>query len=131
MKSRARRALAPCGPMPWPSGSRVRSFAADRRPGLSPSRSLPPRPSHPMSHDEPPIYAGFVTRAAGYLVDDIIILTIGAGGVIAAGLILDAVIPGGVHVDVAGVLGTAAWGLALSALYFVGFWSLAGQTPGM
>jgi uncharacterized RDD family membrane protein YckC len=84
-----------------------------------------------MSHDEPPIYGGFVTRATAYLLDDVLILLIGTAGVIGAGLILDAVIPGGVDVDVAAVFGAAAWGLVLSACYFVGFWSLAGQTPGM
>ena len=84
-----------------------------------------------MSDDGGPIYAGFVTRATGYVVDDLIILTVGVAGVIGAGLILDAVIPGGVDVDAASIVGTAVWGTVLTAAYFVGFWSLAGQTPGM
>jgi uncharacterized RDD family membrane protein YckC len=84
-----------------------------------------------MSDDEEPIYAGFVTRATGFVVDDVIIVTVGALGVIGAGLILDAVIPGGVHVNLESILGAASWGAVLTTAYLVGFWSLAGQTPGM
>ena len=84
-----------------------------------------------MSDDQPPIYAGFVTRATGLVVDEVLILVIGVAGVIGAGLILDAVIPGGVSIDLASIVGAAAWSVVLSTAYFVGFWSLAGQTPGM
>ena len=84
-----------------------------------------------MSHAQTPAYAGFVTRATAFVVDDIIIVVVGTLGLIGAGLILDAVIPGGVKVNLESVLGAAAWGAVLSTAYFVGFWSLAGQTPGM
>jgi uncharacterized RDD family membrane protein YckC len=84
-----------------------------------------------MSDLQSPAYAGFVTRATAFILDDLIIVTVGTLGVIGAGLILDAVIPGGVSVNLESVLGAAAWGAVLSTAYFVGFWSLAGQTPGM
>ena len=84
-----------------------------------------------MSDAQTPAYAGFVTRATAFVVDDIIIVVVGTLGLIGAGLILDAVIPGGVKVNLESVLGAAAWGAVLSTAYFVGFWSLAGQTPGM
>ena len=58
-----------------------------------------------MSDDEGPIYAGFVTRATGLVVDEVLILVIGVAGVIGAGLVLDAVIPGGVSIDLASILG--------------------------
>ena len=35
-----------------------------------------------MSDDQPPIYAGFVTRATGLIVDEVLILVIGVAGVI-------------------------------------------------
>ena len=84
-----------------------------------------------MTDPPAPAYAGFVTRATAFVVDDLIVVVVGTLGVIGAGLILDAVIPGGVSVDLASILGAAAWGAVLSTAYFVGFWSLAGQTPGM
>ena len=84
-----------------------------------------------MSDDEGPIYAGFVTRATGLVVDEVVILVVGAVGLIGAGFILNAVIPGGVNVNLESILGAAAWGTLLTTAYFVGFWSLAGQTPGM
>ena len=77
-----------------------------------------------MSDDQPPIYAGFVTRATGLVVDEVLILVIGVAGVIGAGLVLDAVIPGGVSIDLASIVGAAAWSVVLSTAYFVGFWSL-------
>lgn len=84
-----------------------------------------------MDDDGVPIYAGFATRATAFVIDDLLLLVIGVVGVIGVGLILDAIIPGGVSVDVASVLGAAVWGVVLSTVYFVGFWWLAGQTPGM
>ncbi len=84
-----------------------------------------------MTEPQVPVYAGFVTRATAFVLDDLILIVAGALGLIGAGLILDAVIPGGVSVDLASVLGAAVWGALLSTAYFVGFWSLAGQTPGM
>ena len=84
-----------------------------------------------MTDPPAPAYAGFVTRATAFVVDDLIVVVVGTLGVIGAGLILDAVIPGGVSVDLASILGAAAWGAVLSTAYFVGFWSLASQTPGM
>jgi uncharacterized RDD family membrane protein YckC len=84
-----------------------------------------------MSDSPPPVYAGFVTRATAFVVDDLTIVVVGTLGVIGAGIILDAVVPGGVTVNLESVLGAAAWGAVLSTAYFVGFWSLVGQTPGM
>jgi uncharacterized RDD family membrane protein YckC len=84
-----------------------------------------------MSDADGPVYAGFVTRATGFVVDEVVVLVVGTLGVIGVGVILDAVIPGGVSVDLAAILGTAVWAGLLGAAYFVGFWSLAGQTPGM
>jgi len=84
-----------------------------------------------MSEPQGPAYAGFVTRATAYILDDLIIVVVGTLGLIGAGLILDAVIPGGVRVDLESVLGAAAWASVLTTAYFVGFWSLVGQTPGM
>jgi uncharacterized RDD family membrane protein YckC len=84
-----------------------------------------------MSSPQVPTYAGFVTRATAFVLDDLIVVVVGTLGVIGAGLVLDAVIPGGVTVNLESVLGAAAWGAVLSTAYFVGFWSLAGQTPGM
>src|SRR2546429_1662892 len=84
-----------------------------------------------MSDPQAPAYAGFVTRATAFVVDDLIVVVVGTLGLIGAGLVLDAVIPGGVKVNLESVLGAAAWSVVLSTAYFVGFWSLAGQTPGM
>ena len=84
-----------------------------------------------MSDPQGPAYAGFVTRATAFILDDVIIVVVGTLGLIGAGLVLDAVIPGGVHVNLESILGAAAWGAVLSTAYFLGFWSLAGQTPGM
>jgi uncharacterized RDD family membrane protein YckC len=84
-----------------------------------------------MSDPPAPVYAGFVTRATAFVVDDLIIVVVGTLGLIGAGLILDAVIPGGVKIDLGSIFGAAAWGAVLTTAYFVGFWSLAGQTPGM
>jgi uncharacterized RDD family membrane protein YckC len=84
-----------------------------------------------MNDPQGPAYAGFVTRATGLILDDLIIVVVGTLGLIGAGLILDAVIPGGLRVDLESVLGAAAWASVLTTAYFVGFWSLAGQTPGM
>ena len=77
------------------------------------------------------VYAGFVTRATALVVDGLVILVIGSVGVVIGGLILNALVPGGVKVDAASIVGAAAWQLTLTTAYFVGFWSLAGQTPGM
>ena len=84
-----------------------------------------------MNDDGGPIYAGFVTRATGLVVDEVAIVVVGVVGVIGAGFILNAVIPGGVEVNLESIFGAAAWGALLTTAYFVGFWSLAGQTPGM
>jgi uncharacterized RDD family membrane protein YckC len=84
-----------------------------------------------MIPSEMPVYAGFVTRATAFVVDDVILVVVGVLGVIVAGLVLDAVIPGGAQVNLESVLGAAAWGAVLATAYYAGFWSLAGQTPGM
>lgn len=74
-------------------------------------------------------YAGIATRAVALTIDvaavQLIALTGGAMFAIVGSLV------GGVHLDTAGkLLAAAAW-LAVVGVYFVLFWSTAGQTPGM
>ena len=61
-----------------------------------------------MSDDEGPIYAGFVTRATGLMIDEVVILVVEAIGLIDAGFILNAVIPSDVDVNLESILGAAA-----------------------
>ena len=82
-----------------------------------------------MSRAAPSGYAGFVTRAVAIGLDalaiNVIALLIGG----AVNLIASAF---GHHgsIDLVGALfGAAAW-IVWSALYFVTFWTLTGQTPG-
>jgi len=80
---------------------------------------------------QPTDRAGAVTRALGLGLDALIV-NLGFSGLAAvAALIASAFSAAGDGVPgLALALGTTAW-LALGALYMVGFWSLAGQTPGM
>lgn len=75
--------------------------------------------------------AGAVTRGLAFVLDALIV-NLGFSGLAAvAALIASAFTGNGSGVsDLALVAGTSAW-FALGALYLVGFWSLAGQTPGM
>jgi len=73
--------------------------------------------------------AGAVTRALAFALDVLIVNLAFSGLAAVAALIASAFSGNGVS-DLALAFGTAAW-LALEALYFVVFWSLAGQTLGM
>lgn len=80
---------------------------------------------------EPTDRAGAVTRGIALGLDALIV-NLGFSGLAAvAALIASAFTSDGSGVsNLALALGTSAW-LALGAVYLVGFWSLAGQTPGM
>ncbi len=78
---------------------------------------------------EPTERAGAVTRALAFALD-VLIVNLAFSGLAAVGaLIASAFAADGVS-GVALALGSVAW-FALEAIYFVAFWSLAGQTPGM
>ena len=79
--------------------------------------------------DQP--YAGLVTRAVAFALDvailDAILIVIG----VVTGLIISAFGDFAPNLDFNEVaLGVAGWAIAFTA-YFVSFWSLTGQTPGM
>jgi uncharacterized RDD family membrane protein YckC len=80
---------------------------------------------------EPTERAGAATRALAFGLD-VLIVNLGFSGLAAvAALIASAFTGNGNGVsNFALAVGTSAW-FALGALYMVGFWSLAGQTPGM
>jgi len=78
---------------------------------------------------QPVQYAGIATRAVALAVDAAIV----QAAVFATGAVLALVasLVGGVELHTVGrALVAVAWGLAVAG-YFVFFWSLAGQTPGM
>lgn len=80
---------------------------------------------------EPTDRAGIVTRAVAFGLDALIVNLAFSGLAAIAALIASAFTGNGNGVsDLALALGTTAW-LAMGAVYLVGFWSLAGQTPGM
>jgi len=74
-------------------------------------------------------YAGIATRAVGLAIDMAIVqLCVFAVGAILA---LIASLIGGIELGTVGrILAAGAWAAAV-ATYFVAFWTLAGQTPGM
>jgi len=80
---------------------------------------------------EPTDRAGLVSRGVAFGLD-VLIVNLGFSGLAAiVALIASAFTGNGKGVsDLALAIGTAAW-FALGASYLVGFWSLAGQTPGM
>jgi uncharacterized RDD family membrane protein YckC len=80
---------------------------------------------------EPTERAGAVTRGLAFGLDALLI-NLGFSGIAAVAALIASAFTGtgnGVS-NFALALGTSAW-LALGAVYLVGFWSLAGQTPGM
>lgn len=82
---------------------------------------------------EPTDRAGLVSRGVAFGIDALIV-NLGFSGLAAIVALIASAFTGtgtgnGVS-DLALAIGTGAW-LSLSALYLVGFWSLAGQTPGM
>jgi uncharacterized RDD family membrane protein YckC len=77
------------------------------------------------------MYAGFVSRAAALVVDLLLTNLIALVVTAAIGLVIAALTPHDFDVDTAGIVGTTAGWLLFNGAYFVAFWSLAGQTPGM
>ena len=86
----------------------------------------------PAAHDvtfHPVPYAGVATRGVGLALDSLIVE--GTLLVIAGLTSLVAQLVGGVHLGtVEKVIAASAWAI-LTGAYFVTFWSLDGQTPGM
>jgi uncharacterized RDD family membrane protein YckC len=91
------------------------------------SRPPPPRPR--VSRPAPSGYAGFVTRAVALAIDAVAIdvIAVLTGG--AVNLIASLFGHHGTINLLEALFGAAAW-LVWSALYFVTFWTLTGQTPG-
>jgi uncharacterized RDD family membrane protein YckC len=80
---------------------------------------------------EPTERAGAVTRALAFGLDGLIVNLVFSGLAALAALIASAFTGNGNGVsDLALAAGTTAW-FCLGSIYLVGFWSLAGQTPGM
>jgi len=86
----------------------------------------------PTAHDvsfHPVPYAGVATRAVGLTADSLIV----QGGllILAAMTSLVAQLVGGVHLGTVGkLIAASAWAI-ITATYFVTFWAVDGQTPGM
>jgi uncharacterized RDD family membrane protein YckC len=80
---------------------------------------------------EPTDRAGIVTRGLAFGLD-VLIVNLGFSGLAAVAALIASAFTGNGNglSDQALVAGTALWFL-LGSLYLVGFWSLAGQTPGM
>ncbi len=80
---------------------------------------------------EPTDRAGIVTRGAAFGLDGLIVNLCFSGLAAVGALIASAFTGNGNGVsDAALAVGTTLW-FALGSVYLVGFWSLAGQTPGM
>jgi len=80
---------------------------------------------------EPTVRAGLVTRGLAFCLDALIV-NLGFSGLAAVAALIASAFTGtgdGVS-NLALAAGTTLW-FALGGLYLVGFWSLAGQTPGM
>jgi uncharacterized RDD family membrane protein YckC len=78
-----------------------------------------------------PAYAGIVTRALGSIVDLAIVNSVLLATTVTVGALVAAIVPGKQSVGTPEILLTTAASLLFSACYLVGFWVLAGQTPGM
>jgi uncharacterized RDD family membrane protein YckC len=94
----------------------------DQPPGWSPP---PPQPSGPAAGLE---YGGFGVRVLAFLLDGIVIGVIASalGPLTGAGTIVEAG-PNNIQIN----YGSGALSSLVGLLYFIGFWSLRGQTPGM
>ncbi len=80
---------------------------------------------------EPTLHAGFVSRALGFLIDGVFVNLGFTAAVALATLLVNAFGGGGGNASgFALAVGSTAW-VAIGGLYLIGFWSLAGQTPGM
>jgi uncharacterized RDD family membrane protein YckC len=77
------------------------------------------------------MYPGIVTRGVAFLLDLLIVDAVALAATVGIGVVVSAVDPGRTTVDLPEVLITAAGWLAFTAAYFVGFWVIAGSTPGM
>jgi uncharacterized RDD family membrane protein YckC len=77
------------------------------------------------------MYAGFVSRGVAWVVDNVIMVAIATVVTVVTAVVLDAILPHGVKADTPEILATAVGWATFTTLYFVGFWVLAGQTPGM
>jgi uncharacterized RDD family membrane protein YckC len=78
-----------------------------------------------------PMYAGLVSRGVAWVVDYVTMVAIATVATVVIAVVLDAILPHGVKADTPEVLATAAGWVIFTAAYLVGFWVLAGQTPGM
>jgi uncharacterized RDD family membrane protein YckC len=78
-----------------------------------------------------PAYAGLVTRTVAYVIDILIMATIALAVTVCGGLLLSALLPHRLSPNFAAVFLTATAWVIFGAIYFVGFWTLLGQTPGM
>lgn len=76
-------------------------------------------------------YAGLVTRAVAFVADLLILNGVLFAGALVVGLVIEAFGTFAPHLNLGGIaLASAVWSIAF-AIYFAGWWSLAGQTPGM
>jgi uncharacterized RDD family membrane protein YckC len=79
----------------------------------------------------PQPYAGIVTRGVAFVLDALIINAATIVLAAAAALVLSVIVPGDLEPGwESAVAGLCTWWVA-GAAYFVGFWTLTGQTPGM
>ncbi len=79
----------------------------------------------------PTTHAGFVSRAVGFVVDAVFV-NLGFAALAALVALVNEIFGGGGGggTNFAIAVGSTVWVL-IGSLYLVGFWSLAGQTPGM
>jgi uncharacterized RDD family membrane protein YckC len=76
-------------------------------------------------------YAGLVTRAVAFVVDLLILNGALFAGALVVGLVIEAFGTFAPHLDLGGIaIAGAVWTVGF-AIYFAGWWSLTGQTPGM
>jgi uncharacterized RDD family membrane protein YckC len=76
-------------------------------------------------------HVGFVSRALAYVIDGVFV-NLGFTALIALVTLVDNAFGGSANggSSIAIAIGSTAW-VAMGSLYLLGFWSLAGQTPGM
>jgi uncharacterized RDD family membrane protein YckC len=105
---------------------RLRRFddAAERR-----SRRWFGRPPRPQLSAEPVAYAGIATRGIALAVDAALVTMIYLTGTAIVGLVVSLVWTPGPAWLVGTVIAVA--GVVVEVVYFTGFWTTTGQTPGM
>jgi len=85
-------------------------------------------PEHRLT-GAPVVYAGIATRGAALAIDAALSQGLFVIGAALLGLVASLV--GGLHTGwVSAILLTGGWGATMT-VYFVGFWAVTGQTPGM